>query len=890
MRLIVILSFFSIIFSGVGFSQSLTVASGGQNTPPFTNISISGNTWTVNGAASVSNTAIQSALANGSLIIIGSNSTFEVNINQAISASAVGNGLTLGDANNTSNITISAAVSLAGPINFYGGAIAINANMSTTNASAILVKARSNINQASSVVVSTTGGAGGSVSYWADSDNNSAGYVQLKTNSSIATSGGNISLGGGTDLTSDFAFGTSAEFCSEYNNQLFISGVHMQSGTQLSSSGGDISVRGQNVHNSNAYLAFGISLKGVTINSGAGKIAIHGVATGSGSVNAQGAASWSTITLRSSNTTSAAISIIGDASAVNGTGSSLGINMVADFAATGAGGGISIDGRAGVGAVVSGTNIGGDILAVSGPITIKGVGVNNVQPINLSTITIGRKANSVVPSSSSNVVLETNGFSMSNTTVDCSGSFTVRPSSDNFPSAFSWPLANLTLTSSVGGFTIGKTTNTSDITIASATTISGPVTLYGGNINLNQNINTSGATALGDIFCKASGNITQASGTLITTAGGDVTLWSNSDASGVGYVLITGGASSGISTGGGHIFLGGGTDLATGYAKGSDVVAPSLLATGIAGVHLGAGSALLSGNGNITLRGENFGGSITQVQAGVMGCGTTLDAGTGKIAIYGKASGTGTVNAQGISREGTGVENWIIRSSNSSSDAIQLIGDASFCNNSYTSLGVNFIGHIESTGGGGILLHGKASSATNYDQGLDVRGNVLANSGTITLKGENNASSDISVFLGTYSTLGTTFGSKTGTNITASTSNIIIQGDNINFNTATPVNTSGALTIEPVNTSFANTFTYPNANLTLANTVGGLTIGKTGNTANITIGAATSIAGPITLYGASIALSNALTSSNATTGNISLNGTSLTGSSTITCLLAAPLP
>ena len=883
MRFRIILSFLSFVIAGVGFSQTLTVESTGQDGPTFTNITVSSNTWTLTGNASVKASAIVAALANGSLTIKGNSNTFVANINQAISASNVGNGLTLGDDNNTSNITISSAISLAGPIGLYGGAIAINANLSTTNASAILVKAKTNINQASSITVSTTGGAAGSVSYWADSDDNSSGYVQLKINSSITTSGGDIRLGGGTDLTSDFAFGTTAEFCSEYNNQLYISGVHMQSGTQLSSNGGNISVRGQNVNTTNFAMAFGISLKSVTINSGVGKIAIHGVATGSSNVNAQGAASWGTITLRSANTTDEAISIIGDASAVNGTGSSLGINMVADFAVTGNGGGISIDGRAGIATTVAGANIGGDILAASGPITIKGVGVNNVQPINFfSGMIIGRKANSDVPNSSSDVVLQTNGFSMAGTTVDCSGSFTIRSSSDNFPSAFSWPLANLTLTSSVGGLTIGKATNTSDITIASATTISGPVTIYGGNINLDQNINTSGGTASGDVLLKSSGNITQASSKLITTAGGDVTLWSNSDATGIGYVLINGGASSGISTGGGHIFLGGGTILAEGYAKGSDAGAPSFAATGISGVHLGSGSSLLSGNGNITLRGENYGGTINQVQAGVMGCGTTLNAGSGKIAIYGKASGSGTVNAQGISRESTGVDNWIIRSSNSSSDAIQLIGDASFCNNSYTSLGVNFIGTIESSGGGGILLHGKASSATNYDQGLDVRGNVLANSGTITLKGENNSSTDISVFLGTHSTLGTTLGSKAGTNITASTSNVIIQGDNINFNTVTPVNTSGALTIEPVNTSFANAFTYPNANLTVANTISGLTIGKSGNTTNITIGAATSIAGPIALYGASIALSNALTSSNATTGNISLNGTTLTGSSAIT--------
>jgi hypothetical protein len=252
-------------------------------------------------------------LSQGSLTIKGNSNTFEVNVNQSISATTAGSALTFGDTDNTSTISIGASISNAGPLNFYGGAIALNANLSTTNSSAILVKAKSNINQASSVVVSTSGGA---VSYWADSDDNSTGFVQLKSSSSISTNGGAISLGGGSDLSTDFALGTTAELCSEVN-YLYIAGIHMQSGSQLNSGGGHISVRGQNATNATSNMAFGVSLKDVTILSGVGKIAIHGVATGSGTVNAQGATTWGPITLRSANTTADAITVIGDASAIN---------------------------------------------------------------------------------------------------------------------------------------------------------------------------------------------------------------------------------------------------------------------------------------------------------------------------------------------------------------------------------------------------------------------------------------------------------------------------------------------------------------------------------------------------------------------------------------------
>jgi hypothetical protein len=59
----------------------------------------------------------------------------------------------------------------------------------------------------------------------------------------------------------------------------------------------------------------------------------------------------------------------------------------------------------------------------------------------------------------------------------------------------------------------------------------------------------------------------------------------------------------------------------------------------------------------------------------------------------------------------------------------------------------------------------------------------------------------------------------------------------------------------------------------------GLTLGKSTNTANITIGSATTINGPITVYGGALSLNAALSSTNASTGNISLNGTTLSGGS-----------
>ena len=87
----------------------------------------------------------------------------------------------------------------------------------------------------------------------------------------------------------------------------------MRSGTALNSNGGNINIRGKNTGTANAAMSFGVGFRGSVIHSGTGKIAITGVASGSGSANAQAVSNWGQITLRSASTASDAISIIGDA-------------------------------------------------------------------------------------------------------------------------------------------------------------------------------------------------------------------------------------------------------------------------------------------------------------------------------------------------------------------------------------------------------------------------------------------------------------------------------------------------------------------------------------------------------------------------------------------------
>jgi hypothetical protein len=455
-----------------------------------------------------------------------------------------------------------------------------------------------------------------------------------------------------------------------------------------------------------------------------------------------------------------------------------------------------------------------------------------------------------------NITLTANNISAlgAGSTVTAGGALVYEPYSTSFSTAQSWPSNNLTVSSGFSGLRLGKEGNTANITTTTAQTIAGPISVYGGNIAVNENLNTSAGSAAGDVLLKASGNVNLANSKSITTDGGDVTYWADSDANDNGYVQL--GSSSSVSTSGGNITLGGGSDINTGYARGNATLDKETEPTfdlAISGVHLKNGTSLASDGGNITLRGKNLGSSVNNLEFGILGHNTTVNSGSGKISMEGIALGSGNANAQGISFFGDG---WIIRSSNPNSDAIQIIGDASGTANSITSLGINFTGTIESTGGGGVYMLGKAGTASSYDHPFDVRGDILANAGDILLVAEN----DVDTQTGLYFDTGTNLGFKSATNITASSSAIILKSDNTEFNVAVPINTSGAVSIVPLDasTSFGVAQTI-GSNMVLDAGVTGLTVGKAGNTANVTIGAAQTIAGPISVYGGNLALNAATT-------------------------------
>ena len=112
-------------FNSMLNAQNLTISSTGETGTSGTNWSISGNTLTVSGTADINTSVIEGHLSNNSFSIQGNSTLFAVKITQTISSTSAGNGLTIGSLNNTGNISINNAISLAGPMVVFGGRVSI---------------------------------------------------------------------------------------------------------------------------------------------------------------------------------------------------------------------------------------------------------------------------------------------------------------------------------------------------------------------------------------------------------------------------------------------------------------------------------------------------------------------------------------------------------------------------------------------------------------------------------------------------------------------------------------------------------------------------------------------------------------------------------------------
>jgi hypothetical protein len=207
---------------------------------------------------------------------------------------------------------------IAGPISFYGGNIHLNANVSSSLATApLLFKASGDVTQASNVAV---GSNGGDITLWANSDGDTTHYgsILLNTGASINSQNGNITLGGGSSLATGYAtqkttnVGSLSGNMSEYSAGLALFDAAINAGT------GTVTARGESVGSADDYamgvLLFGntgtASITGASVNlvglsnnasnafgngsSNSGIAVIKSAITGSGTVNLNGTGSAGT--------------------------------------------------------------------------------------------------------------------------------------------------------------------------------------------------------------------------------------------------------------------------------------------------------------------------------------------------------------------------------------------------------------------------------------------------------------------------------------------------------------------------------------------------------------------------------------------------------------------
>ncbi len=444
----------------------------------------------------------------------------------------------------------------------------------------------------------------------------------------------------------------------------------------------------------------------------------------------------------------------------------------------------------------------------------------------------------------------------------------------------------ITLTGTKGSGPNGINISTASSIVTSTGTGNVTLTATSGDVNTSAGITTTGSG--GSILLKATGNVIAAASKTFQTNNGALTFWSDSDASGVGYIqlgnsvtLNTANGATNQTSGGGAITLSGGAALASGYA----------ISTSGAGVALGTSgdntTNIYSGGGDILIRGRSTSNSgYAAVAAYNTG---TINSGSGKVTIVGDH--TSASNGHGIEMgiSGASASGLTIKSSGGSGtlgdEGITLTGSAASTGDGG---GVQTWGsRFYSTGAGGIALTGtslttsiRSNSANGGSWGINLLADtsVLAASGPITLNGGTHGIG----LAGDNDTSPTTLGYKASTPVTSSSSNVTLTSDYVRVQSVGTINTTGAVTVQPSSASFTSALTWPSPSaaysvLTL-NNVSGLTLGKSGNTANVSIDSGTSIAGPVNIYGGTVTLSNSLSTTNTSTGDVAITASGLTGS------------
>ena len=367
---------------------------------------------------------------------------------------------------------------------------------------------------------------------------------------------------------------------------------------------------------------------------------------------------------------------------------------------------------------------------------------------------------------------------------------------------------------------------------------------------------------------KGRGDIETTASRSVLTNNGDITLWSNSDNSGGGSIVLgdnnvlnsSNGRSGDTDTGGGRITLGGGSGYGTsptGYSSSS---------TG-AGIKLGTSTSnhteIYSGGGDISIKGSSTatGQVDDRDESGIYQWGRmTMKSGRGGITMQGTSGEyQGIGFTAPLTESDTGVKQLSMVSSKTSGTAIQLTGSSS------AGVGVSFNylnpKEVLSLGAGQVTINGTGVGTYGIEvQNLD----VLSSSGDINMYGGTEGMN--------VKDRGVRFGSLLGSSVTSSSADLMVQGNELEYDDLVVgfVNTlesTGTAVMESQGSAFSSTFDYKNFDL--GSSVSSLRIGKTSNSANVEVYDPVSIAGPISIYGGDVTLNDSLSNISST---ISLHG------------------
>lgn len=775
------------------------------------------------------------------------------------------------DANIQASVVVNALAS--GALTITATNIIIDENISSLNANALTFKALGKITMKTTRSIQRTNGA---VIFWSDADNTQAtnglgeDEIFLETQTSISTQGGNLVMAGGLDDGSNG--GTASDGIPD--NYAYrgsgnsIGGVNLgpsaTTGTAvtLATAGGSITIRGRSAFTATDARPGVTSQGNFSINAGAGQINIEGVSSVSNGVEfAFGAIPIFAITSSFSGT-DPAIRIAGGSSIDKGvylsrSTSSSGSILIQSSSATG--GGLLFEGSASITtADAVATNISGSfskvrLLSGSSNITLTAASVGSFTnavgaikvygEVRFGVRVVSGAVQGITPSvtsSNANVILRGNTVDFDPTLVtqsSCTGSFTIEPrTADNsFTSAVTIRQLNFTAVTGIrnSSLTVGKSTNTAGVTFASTNTISlpGPITAYAGTLTLDGDITTTATTGTG-ISLNAT-KIIQNTGADITTSGSNISYAvTNTPFTVDADVAMNLGPASGTKA---TISAGGGNiSLTASFATSGANNSPLTTPKNDFAISTQLVDITTTGSGTITINGDAYEITNTNGQALQAANGIQFAANT----LISSVNGNITITGRG-------------GKSNSSNKAIVIeVSTAKILSTS-----------------GDILLDAKIADAswTSYNQ-------------TIVMSAACYIGAD---------------------DLTSSSSNITVRGNGQAILSSPKLKTTGAIVFEPEGTTFVTalsfmSLTFPYG-INLLTSPSSLRIGKATNTLNVTISNATPVAGPITVYGSTINVNNALTATNSTitlqastavtqnaSGNITANGLALTGAGSVT--------